>query len=289
MTQATNGFAKTLVQRLLKSAGVYNRIKRSRLYSAYWRIANPRVIVEYEREVEFYGKLLSAMPHGATIFDIGANQGYKTQIFLQLGAKVVAVDPDASNQQVLRDSFHSFRIFKKPVVVVGKAVSDTAGTATMWMEKPGSALNTLNAKWVETLEKDSGRFGATHEFHSKHTVETVTLEDLFRTYGRPYFIKIDVEGYEAHVLAGLKSMVPMLSFEVNLPQFVAEGVECVRQLEKIAPGGGFNFAPDCIRGLQFPQWVDLATIVTSIEGCADNCIEVFWRAPGTSANRLTSS
>ncbi len=34
-----------------------------------------------------------------------------------------------------------------------------------------------------------------------------------RTHGRPHFIKIDVEGFEDRVLAGLSRPLPVLSFE----------------------------------------------------------------------------
>ena len=141
------------------------------------------------------------------------------------------------------------------------------------------AKNTLNAKWVQTLRTDNSRFGTTLEFDKKVEVETTTLEELIRSYGRPFYIKIDVEGHEASVLKGLQSVVPFVSFEVNLPQFRPEALQCIESLENLVAGGDFNYAPDCLRGLSFEPWLPRATFVEALNQCEESCVEVFWRAP----------
>ena len=49
-------------------------------------------------------------------------------------------------------------------------------------------------------------------------VPVTTLDALIARHGAPRFIKIDVEGYEAEVLAGLSRPVPALSFEFTTIQ-----------------------------------------------------------------------
>src|SRR5258707_5282255 len=125
----------------------------------------------------------------------------------------------------------------------------------MWIDAPGSAKNTLNRKWVETLRVDESRFGARVGFDQRREIETITLEHLIVTYGLPFFIKIDVEGYEPNVLRGMKRPVPYLSFEVNLPEFRPEGLQCIERLGQLAANGQFNYAADCRHGLALPNWV----------------------------------
>ena len=133
------------------------------------------------------------------------------------------MDPDKANQTTLEEKFLKYRFTKKPVFVVGKAISDRKGLETFWVDEPGSAKNTLNEKWVNILRVDENKFGKPLGFRQSVTVETLRLEDLISEYGLPFFVKIDVEGHEAAVLRGLRRSVPYLSFEMNLPEFRRRG------------------------------------------------------------------
>ena len=189
----------------------------------------------------------------------------------------MAIDPDETNQQVLREKFFQYRRIRKPVVVIGKAVSDKSATHQMWIDEPGSAKNTLSQKWVDTLRNDELRFGHRHNFSTQKEVETISLEELMATHGVPYFVKIDVEGYEPQVLRGLKRVVPYLSFEVNLPEFRQEGLQCIDILGKVAINGKFNYAVDCERGLVLDQWLPLEMFRVVFSSCSEPSLEVFWR------------
>jgi FkbM family methyltransferase len=69
--------------------------------------------------------------------------------------------------------------------------------------------NTLTTKWVAALQRDSKRFGHSLEFGKQLQIRTTTLDQLFRDYGVPFFVKIDVEGHELSVLLGLQKPVPV--------------------------------------------------------------------------------
>jgi FkbM family methyltransferase len=278
---------KSRVQRLLRRMGLYHRLQASALYDLYWSFADKSMIEERSQEIEFYRGLLPEFRQGDVIFDIGANLGQKSDVFLRMGAKVVAVEPDESNQSILKKKFLWARLVNKPIVVVGKAVSDKCAVETMWIDAPGSAKNTLSGKWVETLRTDKNRFGAALDFREKKTVETTTVDKLMDVFGVPAFIKIDVEGYEPNVLRGLQRAVPLLSFEVNLPEFRPEGVECIRLLDQLRPDGSFNYATDCVTGLVLSDWLSGADFLKKFESCQESSIEIFWKTGQRRSAKLT--
>jgi FkbM family methyltransferase len=284
------GLLKRTGQSFLKRAGLYERVRSSFLYDLYWRAADPTPLQKRGDEINFFRRTLHGFRKNDLIFDIGANQGYKSDIFLRLGARVVAVDPDPANHQILRQRFRTYRLQKKPITIVGKALSDHEGMETMWVNEPGSAKNTLNVKWVETLRKDTTRFGNALQFGEKTKVATTTLEQLIAIYGRPFYIKIDVEGYEFAVLSGLRSAVPYLSFEVNLPEFRKEGLQCIDLLQGVAVAGEFNYATEARDGLVLKEWMRHRAFLHTFERIDEPCIEVFWRSPVSPvpvANRIT--
>ncbi|HEV2247457.1 MAG TPA: FkbM family methyltransferase [Terriglobia bacterium] len=268
---------KACIQRILKRAGLYYRLKASSVYTFYWWFSDRSMVERGHRELNFYRELLCGFCKGALIFDIGANQGTKTAVFLTLGANVVAVEPDVTNQNVLKQKFLTYRLARRPVVIVGKAVSDKESVETMWIDEAGSAKNTLSSKWVETLRTDEERFGHSLTFAQQAKVETVTLKQLVNEHGDPFFIKVDVEGSELSVLRGLHRPVPYLSFEVNLPEFLQEGLKCVQLLGSMAADGMFNYVVDCQQGLELQEWVGPREFSALLPHCPDRSIEVFWK------------
>jgi len=272
--------AKSHIKKALQRAGLYHRLRTSGVHDLYWRIAGRDWILSRERELEFYRQLLPGLRRGDLIFDIGANEGFKSDLFLRLGARVVAVDPDETNQSILRERFLKFRLVRRPIAIVGKAVSDQCAVETMWIDGPGSAVNTLSRKWATALNTNKARHQHGHSglnFAREKTVETTTVEELISVHGMPVFIKIDVEGYELNVIRGLRRPISCLSFEVNLPEFRAEGLECVAILGRLTAAGKFNYAADCEQGLALKQWVNADGFMPVLEQCSESAVEVLWR------------
>jgi FkbM family methyltransferase len=257
---------------------IYQRLRASPAYDMYWRLARPAVLRSRDEEVLFYRRLLQDLePHGL-IFDIGANHGYKVDIFLRLGARVLAVDPDPANVAVLRAKFEHLRLTTLPVTIVPKAISDRAGEIAFWMDQPGSAKNTVSQKWADSLRSDASRFGQALQFARSITVACSTLGELVAAYGAPHFVKIDVEGHELQVISGMNAPVPYLSFEVNLPDFLDEGIQCVWKLQDLCSESKFNYATTLSAGLRLSSWLPAAEFLDVLHRCREASIEIFCRS-----------
>jgi len=269
---------KPKLQRLLMRTGFYHRVRKAFIYDLYWLVVDRRVIESRTKQVRFYENLLRGFQNRCLVFDIGANHGTKTDIFLRLGARVIAVDPDETNQQALKEAFLQYRVNPRAVTIIGKAVSDKVATETLWIDEPGSAKNTLSPKWVQALRNDKNRFGHQLRFGEAKQIETTTLDQLIEAYGAPFFIKIDVEGHELSVLRGLRCPVPYVSFEVNLPDFLEEGLRCVELLQRLAKNGRFNYTVDCERGVALDRWLEAASFSAVLADCTEKSIEVLWES-----------
>ena len=273
-------FLKRRTRELLERAGLYHRLKTSTIQDLYRGVADKRWVESREKQIDFYRRLLPELRRGDLIFDVGANEGWKTDLFLRLGARVVAIEPDERNRLILEKRFMKLRFARMPVVIVGKAVSDKNAKEYMWIDGPGSAVNTLSQKWAAVLKGNKARHTYGHcglDFAQSRIVETTTLEELIAAHGRPIFIKIDVEGNELNVIRGLRHPVPCLSFEVNLPEFRPESLQCIALLVDLAAKSIFNYSVDCERGLALDRWLNAHEFLPVLERCADNAnaIEVF--------------
>lgn len=220
---------------------------------------------------------MGGAPAGFLVFDVGANRGQRTAVFLELGARVVALEPDPLNQRVLARKFSS-PVRTGALSIVGDAVSDSARTETFWVNLPGSGLNTLSRKWVDTLRGNTSKFGSTVPYSTQRQVETTTLDALIARHGAPRYIKIDVEGHEVHVLRGLTRPVPLVSFEANLPEFMPETRECIGILSGLSPQGSFNYCRECHAGLVLGSWLGGPEMIGLLGALGDTSVEVFWRS-----------
>ncbi len=275
---------KAKIQHLLRRWGAYDRLRESFAYDCYQRWRYGRPLAWRHNELLFYRSLLGTPPRDPLIFDVGAHRGQRTDVFLRLGARVIAIEPDPSNQRLLAAKYSRGRLGGKHVTVFGKAVSDGSDVATMWVHEPGSGLNSLSQKWVRTLGCDDRRFGGTVAFAGRRQVETTTLDSLVSSFGVPLYIKVDVEGHEPSVLRGLKHPVPFLSFEVNLPEFLPEGLECVGILGRVAEGGRFNWSGDCQGAFALTEWLNATEFALSLRDCREKSVEVFWRSQQAGPN-----
>jgi len=192
---------------------------------------------------KFYSQFVQA---GQVVFDIGANLGNRTKVFRRLGARVIAVEPQPRLARALKRAYARDR----GVCIIEAAVGSSPGEAQMFIAGV-HALSSLSARWIENV-RASGRFQDV-EWKQTTRVPVTTLDILIAHYGAPAFIKIDVEGFEYQVLAGLHTSVSALSFEFT-PEMSSVAHSCVSYLEDLGMRE-FNFAEGEATELRFQCWL----------------------------------
>jgi FkbM family methyltransferase len=250
---------KTAIKNWLKQTGLLHRIQ---YHSAYREWKNKGIGLTLMKLKVFYQELFQG-EKPSLIFDIGANVGDHTLIFSSLSTKVISVEPDFTNIQVLRSRLRN----KRNVEVLDFAIADVSGERVFNVISEGNPFNSLSDKWVKILSDDQQtRFQEIATTDKKIIVKTLTLTDLFKKYGTPDYIKIDVEGFEWQVVSQLDRKIPILSFECNLPEFAEETCRILNKLNEINPHATFNFIRDESWELEaFVDKENMASVVNSGE------------------------
>jgi FkbM family methyltransferase len=241
--------------------GIKTFLKRTPLYPYYFARTHtlPAELNEADRRIaSLYSEFVR---DGSLVFDVGANVGMRTKIFRHLKCRVVAIEPQRNCVAALKHTFG------KNVAVVHAAASDREGFADLFTSDH-TAVSTISREWIKAM-KGSGRLSDI-DFTGKEQVRLVPLDSLVAEYGKPDFIKIDVEGHDLSVLRGLSAGPPALSFEFS-PVMREEAALCVERLRTLG-SYEFNFSFNETAEYQFADWLNEATIVThfaSLPGYGD--------------------
>ncbi len=166
------------------------------------------------------------VPAGGLCFDIGAHVGNRLRCFRALGARVVALEPQPDFARILR------RLYGRDdgVILIEAAVGAEPGEATLLASARTPTVSTLSPEWAAQVGATPGFAGVS--WQAGPTVPVTTLDALIARHGRPDFVKIDVEGLEPAVLAGLGQPVPALSFEY-LPTVKHLAFACIDRLSRL--------------------------------------------------------
>ena len=199
-----------------------NKFKKKFRYSKFHyfllKFTNPNYINWIKNEFIFHKKFLNK---GIIIFDLGANIGDNTHIFSKFAKKVFSYEPEDKMYSILENRFRN-----KNVIIKKKLISNKKGYTNFYIVNKDEAYSTIkpkSLKFFDHLDKKNIRI-------IKKKTTTLNLE--IKKNETPYYIKIDCEGAEKQILQNLIYKIPIISFELNLPQFFKEGEHIIMNFQK---------------------------------------------------------
>ncbi len=142
----------------------------------------------------------------SVIADIGANIGFTSILFSQLGSKVFSFEPSPTTYNYLVKNIRNNNL--ENIITVNQALGDENTKSTLTFSNTNRSGGFVSDK-IRPLEG--------------HTTENIVirrLDDVWHQYAEElHFIKIDVEGFESQVINGgeklLSKYEPIIVMELN--------------------------------------------------------------------------
>ncbi|MEO6613348.1 MAG: FkbM family methyltransferase [Chitinophagaceae bacterium] len=170
-------------------------------------------IVAHDPDVKItYENLLSRDKKIKTFFDIGANYGTHSMLFLSQGIRTISFEPNPG----LKIQFENLcQLNNLAGNMESYAIGDTKGAVNLFFPTDATWLGTIVNSEVDFLK-------GSHELQ-KIEVPLITLDEYVQTHKiQPDLIKIDTEGNEINVLRGATEVIknghPLIVFESNSPK-----------------------------------------------------------------------
>ena len=200
----------------------------------------------------FYRELLA---EGDLVIDVGAHIGSRARAMRAAGARVIALEPQQPFASYLRLTL------PRAITLIEAAAGRAEAEADMAVSSRHPTVSSLRGDFVEAAAHAPGFEHV--EWDNTQRVRVVTLDGLIEEYGTPRYIKIDVEGFELDVLAGLSRAVPIVSVEY-LPGFPDLTRAVIARLGEL---DDYRFNPVQGEGGQFlwPDWRDSVQTLAWLE------------------------
>lgn len=150
------------------------------------------------------------------IYDIGMHKGEDSDYYLKKGFHVVGVEANPVLSQACAERFAE-QIASGQMTVVNKAIAEEAGHIDFYVCDNRSVWGTADKNWMLRNE-------AAGESSHRIQVDAVTIKDLIHKYGTPWYLKVDIEGFDYLCLEGLRDCEEM-------PQYVSIESSATREAD----------------------------------------------------------
>jgi len=240
----------------IKALNIFVKLLRLfRLYnSVYVTVLAISNILSRRKMSRFYSQFVGK---GDLCFDIGANIGNRTKVFLKLGATVVAVEPQDICMRKLISKYEN----NNKVFLVHKALGAKEGKGNLILSS-SHTVSSMSKEWIDCVKDSDMFFTSTSAFQWDKTVPVpiTTLDKLIEEYGNPALCKIDVEGFEYQIIKSLSQPIKMISFEFTpTPKFIGLAIKSIKHLSTIG-NAEFNYSFGESMTLALSKWVDAREI-----------------------------
>jgi FkbM family methyltransferase len=131
-------------------------------------------------------------PNNNQVIDVGMNDGSDTAYYLHCGYRVLAIE---ANPQLVAAAKQRFarEVAEGKLIVLNVGIAPQQGVADFYIAS--------NHQWSSFSKEVASRRGM--ELVETVRIPCVPLSTILRQYGIPYYIKIDIEGYDLFCLESM--------------------------------------------------------------------------------------
>ena len=240
---------------------IKNYLRYSKLHFIILRYTNPEYINWINKEINFHKKFLKK--DNQLIFDLGANLGDKSHIFLNFTKNIILYEPE---EKLIKKLYLRFRNYKE-VKIRNYVVYDKIKIIDFYSADGRESHSSIIKGYLNNFS----------EIKNKKIVlkkkNTTTLNNEISIFGIPYYCKIDCEGAEYDILKNLKYKIKIISFEAYLPNFYENTLKIIETIEKKF-FSKFNLRKNYEYEFYFKENVDAKQVIKTLSQ-SNEIFEVF--------------